>query len=428
MRECRFFTDSDDTVTVKWYFADDPSKVIPFDTPFASANWYDDEALNVELGELPLTIPKWSNGATPPTVNPDHICGTQEQWRDGFPSDEFLPGVLYDIHGIPFCCYPMEREPAIGDGGLELDGHAELTTNKPKVGNGGLAFNGTAKVITNIPSIGNGGLAFNGLAPWFTNRPKTGDGGLELDGHAIAIPPMPSIGNGGIELDGHTEVQTNHPPIGDGGLELDGHTSDQIGFGRTIGNGGLAFDGHANVVTNHPPIGDGGLELDGHTEVQTNHPPIGDGGLELDGHADVSSAVPTIGDGGLELDGTALVEQNTNGTCPNAQDIVFAAQTLDFILGPTSPHWFRLPFFTATGNFTMSIDWHGETNAPPFLVVLHGTSCAGLTSDGVFSALTASPFVHYDASHIPPEPGYIYLNFIPHPFLTTHITFTCFFT
>jgi len=72
----------------------------------------------------------------------------------------------------------------------------------------------------------------------------------------------------------------------------------------------------------------------------------------------------------------------------------------------------------------MIIEWFGETNSPPFLTILHGTTCAGLHLDAVVDHHDTNPGVDYTV----PQPGHIYLNFIPYPFHETTVRFTCFFT
>lgn len=102
-RPCRFFTDSPDTVTIKWFFCDPAASNLPFPTAFCSSNWDTEQDWNSDIGEVPMTTPNWNAGETPPTASGIKACGRPDFFLNGFPRGTFSH-VLYDVFSIPICC------------------------------------------------------------------------------------------------------------------------------------------------------------------------------------------------------------------------------------------------------------------------------------------------------------------------------------
>jgi hypothetical protein len=91
--------------TVQWYFCPPGALPLPFPTAFVNGIW-ETSVLSPNLGE---DWPNFSYHTTPFYVPPitalgnGHICGTPEQFANGFPVGTFTD-VPYNSENIPSCC------------------------------------------------------------------------------------------------------------------------------------------------------------------------------------------------------------------------------------------------------------------------------------------------------------------------------------
>lgn len=83
--DVRFFTDSDRTIRIHWYFVDGPR--LPFPTVYGSSNWVAENGEWVDiLGEVspgPRPYRKGNRPAIATFLGVPHYCGTPDQWANG---------------------------------------------------------------------------------------------------------------------------------------------------------------------------------------------------------------------------------------------------------------------------------------------------------------------------------------------------------
>ena len=100
----RFFKDSLDTTTIRWYFVDNVPP-IPFVHGFGSRNWEAYEGVwDNTLGEVCGADRPWANGSRVGDGIPDHVCGRVDQWQDGCLRADAIPPGSIDATGTPLCC------------------------------------------------------------------------------------------------------------------------------------------------------------------------------------------------------------------------------------------------------------------------------------------------------------------------------------
>jgi len=74
----RPYSDSNDTVRIRWFFVDD-GKPLPFPTVFGSRNWLRDKTREYPLGEVKGADRDWADGSKPPWFDPAAPC---DCWKD----------------------------------------------------------------------------------------------------------------------------------------------------------------------------------------------------------------------------------------------------------------------------------------------------------------------------------------------------------
>lgn len=108
-QQVRFYKDTDELTTIRWYFTDAPPLPVP--TIYSSYVWDDDNGPRggmhrgtVFQGEQLESLPVWNNGLNPPVAGnpPGHYCGTPEQWLGELEMSEH--GEAATDEGRPTCC------------------------------------------------------------------------------------------------------------------------------------------------------------------------------------------------------------------------------------------------------------------------------------------------------------------------------------
>lgn len=90
------------TQTVQWLIANPGAKLLPYPTAFGSSRWNVEPTDDGGIGEIPEVFPPKSVGYVNPNLFGDHVCGTPDQWANGWLPTDPLPPV--DQHGVPKCC------------------------------------------------------------------------------------------------------------------------------------------------------------------------------------------------------------------------------------------------------------------------------------------------------------------------------------
>jgi hypothetical protein len=91
------------TFDADWYFANDDAVVLPFPTSFGSSRFSPYTVDTPGIGEIwNLNAPLSPIATIPPWMNGSHICGTQDQWQNGYPVG--TPGPPIGPDGTPICC------------------------------------------------------------------------------------------------------------------------------------------------------------------------------------------------------------------------------------------------------------------------------------------------------------------------------------
>lgn len=119
----RPFRGSSEWVRIEWFPCAPGAKDLPFESNITNPFWERDQ-YEFEDGEEPLeeVIPTGKPRVKPGTGK-GHVCGTEEDFRDGglYLPDE--PPVLYGMLGLPACC----NAPVVMRGGVEDRGSDVVT-------------------------------------------------------------------------------------------------------------------------------------------------------------------------------------------------------------------------------------------------------------------------------------------------------------
>jgi hypothetical protein len=116
----RPFRGSDQEVEIEWYPCAPGAKVYPGVSCISNPFWERDQ-FEFEDGELPLeSVIPTGKPRTKPGTGKGHVCGSEEDHREGglYLPDE--PPVLYGMLGLPACCNP----PVVMRGGVVDGGKA----------------------------------------------------------------------------------------------------------------------------------------------------------------------------------------------------------------------------------------------------------------------------------------------------------------
>jgi len=133
--QCRFFSDSDEEVRIRWYPALPDAGTLPFPSKITSLDWSSWPWLASGVGEVfkasrgpTLLGDRPYNGAQAiPYMHGIDPCKGSEVFKNGEPYDPSAPPQLYDENLIPLCCINFIT-PA---GGIEWDGTAPVSYSPP---------------------------------------------------------------------------------------------------------------------------------------------------------------------------------------------------------------------------------------------------------------------------------------------------------
>jgi len=191
----------DDTAhvgTIRWYFAPEGAKCLPFPTVFASRNWDDEFTPKKGVGEVYGAKRPWRNGETPAGVDGQKPCGKREDYEKGVVYDP-TRNVIRNADGISSCCAKA----------------------KGKFINGGLILSGIGQVLQLPPAANPCGVRFGGIGGFSTGA-MLDIAGVKLDGQGVllGVPPPPNVG--GMKFDGQGVLLGVPPPPNVGGIRFSG--------------------------------------------------------------------------------------------------------------------------------------------------------------------------------------------------------------
>jgi len=92
-----------ETFDVNWMIANDDAKNLPYATMFGSSRFDCPDKLDChKTGEIYVLQEPYSSRKVPAWLKGEHVCGTEEQWLNGWAPDSGTLPVAED--GIPLCC------------------------------------------------------------------------------------------------------------------------------------------------------------------------------------------------------------------------------------------------------------------------------------------------------------------------------------
>jgi hypothetical protein len=91
-----------ESVDGAWYFAADDANQFDFPTSFGSSRYNIDHLPLDGIGEKWVAHPPPNYGTLPAWLKGDHICGTKEQWQNGYPPG--TPTSPIGPDGVTVCC------------------------------------------------------------------------------------------------------------------------------------------------------------------------------------------------------------------------------------------------------------------------------------------------------------------------------------
>ncbi len=91
-----------ETIDVDWLLAADDAQQFDFPTAFGSSRYNIDHLPLEGLGEIWVPHAPISYATRPGWLKGDHICGTVDQWQNGYPVGSPAPPIGPD--GVPACC------------------------------------------------------------------------------------------------------------------------------------------------------------------------------------------------------------------------------------------------------------------------------------------------------------------------------------
>jgi len=120
--DCRFLDAPDQVGRVRWFEAAPDAETLPFESVILRTDWEIDPWMDAPVGEVSGAARSTDLTRAPRGSGRGHVCGTEEQFREGAHYDPDAPPVLYGGSGLPHCCglWPVLR------GGAGAGGHAAL--------------------------------------------------------------------------------------------------------------------------------------------------------------------------------------------------------------------------------------------------------------------------------------------------------------
>lgn len=139
----RAFRDNDTAAGVVWYPVAKGAPALGRSSAIAVPNW-DDRTWEWAGTVGEYTAKLEARGDKPRVIaNYDHVCGTDEDFREGGHYDDVAPPVKYGAQGLPACCNP----PVVGKGGLVLGGRGSVSYAPLPARRGGVVLGGKGDVV-----------------------------------------------------------------------------------------------------------------------------------------------------------------------------------------------------------------------------------------------------------------------------------------
>lgn len=124
---CRFFNDSEEETTIRWYRADPNAPTLPYTSAINSLQWRTHPWRASGVGEVYGSPTPYDSSASVPAYPGGHICGTEQQHSHGAEYNPLLFPIVYSASGLPVCCYPTAPIDAVG--GVLLGGSATVVAD-----------------------------------------------------------------------------------------------------------------------------------------------------------------------------------------------------------------------------------------------------------------------------------------------------------
>jgi hypothetical protein len=119
--DMRFVAGDPRSIRVRWYFVDELTPFLPFETAFYSHNWDSDpKGWNDELGEVVGATRTYADGAPEGNAPGLVVCGTADQFANGLPSYPATPIPTGGL-GTPLCCFPASFRTSTWCAALEAN-------------------------------------------------------------------------------------------------------------------------------------------------------------------------------------------------------------------------------------------------------------------------------------------------------------------
>ena len=135
--KCRFLRDSDIESTVHWYIVPPSNGTLGFPCRINSSDWRDNRFSRSPVGEVNFAdrpFDGW-NRIVPP-VPGDHLCGSEDDFRNGGTYRPDLPPFERGEDGLPLCCRPKLGGAALG--GVSMVAEPWFRTPAPAAAGGDL--------------------------------------------------------------------------------------------------------------------------------------------------------------------------------------------------------------------------------------------------------------------------------------------------
>jgi hypothetical protein len=176
-----FVRNQSQPVLVDWYFVPRGTPFIPYPTIFRSANYLNDEVDPEGLGEVPDSPRTYRTGATVGDGDASRVCGTFDDWRNGFAAPPAVPTPV-DGANTPTCCNPGPPGPPIIHPGACCPTGAYATYRLTLAGIASSACDCT-------PLIGTWNLVYIGGCRW-QSGPITFCGGARQAVFTLSLSPV----------------------------------------------------------------------------------------------------------------------------------------------------------------------------------------------------------------------------------------------
>jgi len=206
----RFFRNSPVEVKVKWYPADLTKGPLPFPSRISSHDWATEPHRTEGVGEVWNTDRDFNHAKNLGPIPGPHVCGTEDEFRNGEVFDPARPTMEYHASGIPKCCddgrregggkvapggnqYTVRSDPYSSSGKVALLGRTHTVRSDPHTSSGGLFVVYVLHIVTSDPFHSSGGPKVIGATSGSGEPPYVSSGGPKVKGLALHIPRAPIV-------------------------------------------------------------------------------------------------------------------------------------------------------------------------------------------------------------------------------------------